>query len=514
MNKKLWMIISVFMSVAWAHAQTANDSIIRLSDLQYHSDFEKTAIINYSSYHKDTFNVFMAIDEKMTAAKAAEAYKTYQSVFAALQEKKINEKKLNSKVKVGYTVVHDRFLKKYNNNIYFPEIFNTGVYNCATASMLYSMVFDRLQIPYKIMATSGHVYLIAIPGTHSIVIETTNPGFEKAVFNGEFKRQYVNYLSTSKLISDSELKSKSVEEIFEEHYNEVKEAQFNNLPGFQYYNEAIKRFEANDIDNALKFSQKAYFFYPDPQVKSLLYATLLMMIEKSEFSKVTDIDYLVQLSRFENSRMDLIVGVFGNIINHYLQYTDKENYCESLYQRLIDQITDAKLKEEISFNFNLQMGMRYANTDKVEKYMANALKIKGNHNNANFIFENHIRSKLNSIDDPGALLDTIKSLDSRYGSLEVVKKATASFKLVSLLKKAEKLFEDRKPADGIGYLKEFENLCLKPVTDNSILEFAIANAYLAAHNFYIRTGNKTKAKSFQELSNRYAPNCTRLYFGQ
>ena len=41
--------------------------------------------------------------------------------------------------------------------------------------MLYSMVFDAMKIPYKVMAAPGHIYLIANPGSNSIVIETTNP---------------------------------------------------------------------------------------------------------------------------------------------------------------------------------------------------------------------------------------------------------------------------------------------------------------------------------------------------
>ena len=102
--------------------------------------------------------------------------------------------------------------------------------------MLYAMVFDEFEIPCKLKVSSNHVYLVANPGSNSIVIETTNPDFEKAIFTGDFKQQYVNYLRTSKLISAEDYKNKSVEEIFEEKYNEVGDATFDNLPGLQYYN--------------------------------------------------------------------------------------------------------------------------------------------------------------------------------------------------------------------------------------------------------------------------------------
>jgi len=126
-------------------------------------------------------------------------------------------------------------------------MFQSGTYNCVSASMLYAMVFDELGVPYKVKASSNHIYLIADPGTNSVVIETTNPNFEKTIFTGEFKQQYVNYLRSSKLINEDDYKNKSVEEIFEEKYKEVREAEFYNLAGFQYYNKALTMFQNNDI---------------------------------------------------------------------------------------------------------------------------------------------------------------------------------------------------------------------------------------------------------------------------
>lgn len=336
------ILIVILISTLPGIAQNQPDSLIRFSDLRYHSEFEKKALFNFVKHRKDTFNLFMAIDEKMTDEDAKRNHETYLNIFEELDQKKIETKNMNKKIKISYSSVHNRFLQKYNENEYFPVMFKSGTYNCVSASMLYAMVFDKLDIPYKVMASSNHVYLIGSPGSNSVVIETTNPTFEKAIFNGEFQQQYVDYLRSSKLISETDYKNKSVEEIFEEKFNEVRSAEFNNLPGFQYYNKALTKFQNNETESALILCQKAYFFYPDNQVKTLLHTCLLFYIEKCNFGKVSDIDLLAQFSKFEGTDLNTVIGIFNNIIHHHLQYTNKEIFCDSLYQRLISQLSDKK----------------------------------------------------------------------------------------------------------------------------------------------------------------------------
>jgi hypothetical protein len=504
--KKLFQLIlfQTFIIALPISAQIQTDSLIRFTDLKYHSDFEKEAVLSFVKNKSDTFNLFLAIDETMSEDEAKWRKKIYLSIFDDLNQKNIDSKKINKKIKLSYSNVHSRFLKKYNDNDYFPVIFQTGTYNCVSASMLYAMVFDELEIPYKVKASSNHVYLVANPGSNSIVIETTNPGFEKAIFTGEFKQQYVNYLRTSKLISEEDYKNKSVEEIFEEKFKEVRDAEFINLPGFQYYNKALTKLQNNDVEEALILSQKAYFFYPDNQVKTLLYTALLFQIEKCNFDRVSDIDYLAQLSRFENTDLDAAIGIFNNIIYHQLQYTDKEAFCDSLYQRLISQITDKKLIEEVSFTYNMQMSYRYQNSDNVEKYVAKALEIKGNHHDANVIMENHLRRKLFSISNSYALLDTINQLEIKY-NYEMITPLLKEYKLMAYLRIASDQFEQRKIIAGDKYLQEFENNCTPPIK-NQWLSTMIENTYRSAAVYYFYKGNKSKAKSYVNRGLKYVPN--------
>jgi hypothetical protein len=505
--KKLLLLVLIcslkFSSNVSIFAQS--DSIIRFSDLKFQNAFEKKSIEDFVAYKKDTFNLFLAIDESITEKDARLSQVAYQRVLKGLEDNNIRSRKINQQIKQSYAEFHSRFLKKYNSNEFFPQIFLSGTYNCVTGSILYSMVYEYLGIPYKVKASSNHVYLVANPGSASIVIETTNPGFEQQIFTGEFKQQYVNYLRSSKLISEADYKSKSIEEIFEEKFNEVKDAEFGNLAGMQYYNKALGKYENNKIDDALSLSQKAYFFYPDYQARNLLYVCLLTFIDKCNFDKVSDIDYLAQLSRFEETDFNTVVAIFNNIINRNLQYTNKDAFCDSLNLRLTSELSDKKLISEINFNYNMQMSYRYLNSDKVEKYVASALSIKSNHHDAQVIMENHLRKKLYSITEPDVLLDTISQMEKRY-TLEIVTSALQEHKLRAYLEKADELFTSRKAAEGNKYLLEFEKNCVPPVTSKLLIS-SIESAYDAAASYYNDyKGDKATSKSYFRRGLKYAPN--------
>jgi len=497
-------LIQILIGIFPVAAQNQTDSLIRFSDLRYHSAFEKDALRNFVKYRKDTFYLFLAIDEKMTVGEAIRDFKTYRTVFDEFTQKAIESKNINKRIKISYSSIHSNFLKKYNDNEYFPVIFRSGTYNCVSASMLYALAFNKLDIPFKVMASSNHVYLIANPGTNSVVIETTNPGFEKTIFNGEFQKQYVDYLRSSKLISESEYKSKSVEEIFEEKFKEVREAEFINLPGFQYYNKALSAFQNNETAKALVLCQKAYFFYPDNQVKALLNAALLFQLEKCDYEKVSDIDYLAQLSRFENSDLNVVLGIFNNIIGRKLQYTDKDAFCDSLQQRLVSQLSNKKTIEEISFAYYMQMSYRYQNSDKVEKFIAAALELKGNHNNANVLMENYLTKKLYSISDSYALLDTINRLELKY-NYEMEKPVFADHRLRAYLQIASDQFNQDKIAAGEKSLMEFENKCTLPIK-SQMLNKLIELTYHSIVMYYLNEGNKPKARSYVNRGLKYVQN--------
>jgi len=503
--KKVFTILSLILTISLiSFSQGSEDSLVKFTDLAYHSDFEKIAIHNYVAKSSDTFNIFLAIDENMNNSEAITLYQNYKNFYSVLQGKKFNTKNPDKKIKIIYPAVHEYFLKKYSANEYFPIVFKTGLYNCVTASALYAMVFNHYKIPYKVMASSQHTYLIANPGESSIVIETTNPNFELSIFNGEFKQNYVNYLLTSKLISEDEVKSKSTEEIFEERYKKVNEVRFSNLIGIQYYNKAVLALQNNNIKPAYELGKKAYFFYPDLKTRTLLNVSLLLVINKCSFDIVTDVDYIAQLTHFENVDPQVITGYFSKIISLFLQYNDKQDHIDSLFQRLAPQISNKTILDEISFLYFSKMGRQFFQTNKAEYYISNAIRIKSNHNDANTLLKAFIGSKLNRISDPQAMLDTLKRLDVKY-QYDQVKPILKDYKRIAWLKMAEEFYNKKNPEQGDRCLSLFEGDCNSPV-DNQLLIRSIESTYRSVAVFYYYKNQKMKAKSYIDKALKYAPN--------
>lgn len=484
------------------HGQS--DSLVQFSDLTFHSNFEKKAITNFVKGKIDTFDLFLAIDATMNSDEAEKREKIFDEIFLKLNAKEIDSQKASKKVKTVYSTIHKQFLQKYVENDYFPDIFITGNYNCVSASMLFALVFDKINIPYIVKVSSNHVYLVAYPGSKSIVVETTNPTIENAIFTGQFKQQYVEYLRTSKLISETDYRSKSVEEIFEENFKQVRDAEFRTLPGFQYYNKSLAMLSENKIEEAVSLARKAYYFFPDNQVKTLYYTALVMHMSTCQFKNVSDIDYLIAYSRFENTTPEHIADVFNEIIQKHLQYNDRIELCDSLYNRFISKVTNKVLIDEITFSYNLQMSYQLQNSSDVEKYITKALSIKENHRDANAIMERFIVRKLSRVTEPVALLDTVINLKKRY-KYKSVENLLYSIHLFAILGVASDFAGRTKYADAENYLIEFEKIATIPI-EEEYLKTMIEQTYrkIAVYHWY--QGRKDKAKEYVNRGLRFSPN--------
>lgn len=490
-------------------AQNSNDSLVKINEVTFSSDFEKENFMGFlDGDERAAFNLFLAIDNKIDIKDAEIYYNVFQNNVTKINTEKFNKKKINKKIQLAYTKTHASFLKKYSDVKYFPEIFITGNYNCVSASMIYALVFNELDIQYKVMASPSHVYLVANPGPKSIVIETTNPNFASNIFSGEYKQAYANYLKQSKLISEDEYKNKSTEEIFEENFNKVEESTFLNLPGFQYYNMAVEAINKMEYKEGLINAQKAYLFYPSQQTESLLYNCLLINIDEADFETIQDAQLLVQLSRFKNIDEELIVGLFNNAITSNMEYSNRLTLCHNIHDIMVQSLPGTKLADEISFNFNLIMSYNFQGKPKIEPYLLNAIGIKDNHRDIEIMFKNHFQRKFERIIDPQMLLDTLDYYNSNY-KFPMVEKFMGIYEGIANLKFAESYFNKKRAKEGLQYLEKFKSKVQLPVTEN-ILRYWIERTYVNASIYYANRGYSSRSRSIAKEGLGFIPESERL----
>jgi len=506
MKKIIIVLITVILALPVdLFSQNQSDSLVSFSGIKFHSEFEQQALKSYIQNKKDTFNLFLAIDENMTTEIASGYRFIFNKVIAELFKQKIETKNPERKIRMLYSTLHNKFLKKYNENEYFPFIFKEGTYNCVSASLLFSLVFDQLKIPYKVMASKSHIYLIANPGNNSIVIETTNPAFENSIFNGDFKEQYVTNLRKSKLISEDDFKSKSIEEIFATRFNELTEVKVSNLPGFQYYNMALTKAVDQDIDKAYDLAQKAYYFYPDQQVKTLFYSALAYKLNKCEFNKMEDVDLLTQYAKLDPSNTNQITRIFDVMLAKNLQYTDRSKNIESYYQRLKSQISNQSILEEIGFNYYMTRAYSKKYDLSGSAYFARqALKFKPNHKDAISLFEACLQNDLQGTDISVSYLDSLNSYDKELNN-EDLSSIISEHKNLLYLKIAKRAFSNKNIVEGEKYLSLFENNFKLPFKKPD-MKYTLENAYYEYAAYYAHKKNKAMVEKIISRGLKLVPN--------
>lgn len=97
--KKISICLIVLLVTGYVFSQKQQDSLVVFSGLKFQSEFEKNAFHNYVINHKDTLDLFLAIDKGMTK-EVADSYKnTYNKVIADLNGQKINSKSIVRRIK-------------------------------------------------------------------------------------------------------------------------------------------------------------------------------------------------------------------------------------------------------------------------------------------------------------------------------------------------------------------------------------------------------------------------------
>jgi hypothetical protein len=509
MNKQCAFLLGFLLIVIqFTHSQELGDSIVLFKDLKFHSDLEKSSLQNFVRFRKDSLKLFLAIDKRMNDEMAF----IYQSYFECLYNQKILRKaeteNICRKEKQIQDIVKQLFLKQYKENQFFPSIFENGNYNCVSKSILLGMVYNKLNIPYKIMVSPQHVYIQVCDKNKSKkgIGADENNGILPPVTD-KFKKQFIKNLKDLKIVHDKEMTEEYDDVIFESFFTRAKEAQFSCLPGLQYYNRAVLLLQSDNFKEAYEYAQKAYFFFPATHVKILLFQCLSLWIDKCVQNHSIEFESLVQLSRFDHVDTSLVSKTFQQIILYKLKFEGRGAYCDSLYKNLYSHLNNPKIRDEITFEYYGLLCDLYSRSEKLDLYSYQVLKVRPESKAAYSIFEYALQKKYEQIFNVQVLLDTVMALKQRY-KLEVVRKLVAEYEMIANLGMAFDNFKKKKPEIAEQYLLKFENAQEIPV-DKHELTNKIEDAYRAKAEYY---SNRNRAKSNEALKKglNYVPNSSIL----
>jgi tetratricopeptide (TPR) repeat protein len=499
--KNTRLILSLLLPILFSTTSWSNDTLL------YKSNFEKN-VFKRTIDKRDID--FIALYAAINSDSAG--YQQYLSeirgFYASLDKKIAGVRAPKQKAKLIFKEVHDHFFIQYEENVYFDNIFQNGLYNCLTASMLYSLVLTKYDIPFEIKEKPTHVYLVAFPGTENILFETTLPkGFympdEKA------RREYVNALVTMKIISQEYVNSVGVPRAFNEFYYNNESITLQQLAGLQYFNEALTFYKEGELTSAITSAIKANTLYPCPKLLYIKTSLIREALSNSTFESLTDVLYLAE---FANSSTDVrskkfVFDVFEDILNNSLIKKGNEKFVTEVYELLQKRVEDTATANEISYTYNLGMGHWHGmkgNMDETLEFAEKAYAVNPNDARLQELIVKAVVLKTEKVRGTNSNIATLNGYAESFPFLKT-HKTFRSLMIYQYAFRSYSLFLENSPVEGYKYLKLMEAE-LKEMDEKLItFEELIGMTYAEAGAYHFRKKEFTKAKEILRQGLHIAP---------
>ncbi len=328
----------------------------------FNSSFEKN-LFNKVKDSSDVLPIELFAGINYDSVKYSNIQNQIENVQNKLEKSNIRKKSLKKQIKIIYKTIHLELFKKYDEDALFYDIESTGNYNCVSATAVYAIVLDYFQIDFAIKERPQHVYLIVNPTTDAIIMESTNPSKGVLLINDNAKKDYIKYLRSNKIISESDYESKSINELFIEHYYKDETITINELAGLHYYNHGIAFMNKELYLKASYSLEKALMLYPESELIKYNYSNSLAVAIDKEFQKEIYSGYLlgkyINLNHASSESMKMAENQFNILTDELvLRHPDLDTYTK-YYDDLDNEVCDTIDISKINRSYFFYLGYYY-----------------------------------------------------------------------------------------------------------------------------------------------------------
>lgn len=511
--KSPYYFIVVFLMALGSLAQSPQ-SLIGLNDLKFDTDEERSAFSNFSEKDKWSYiELFMTPLLGSNANLRVSAKQRIEQALSVLQ-KEIADKPEPKKVKIIYQYVHRTFFDKYKLKNSFSDIFSKGEYNCVSGSALYAIIFNLLDIPFQVMEAPRHVFIIAYPKTHRILVESTSPEDGYNAYTESYVDKYVRSLYQSKVISKEEFESTPVKQLFEKYYYSSSGISLKELAGIQYDNFGLYYIDDEQYEKSLQEIKKAYYLISDLRTKYMLRSSLAYIVSNKSYTDDNRLKDLIVLCRFRNQEdaeinNEFIKHEFYRVTQaRLIENSNYESYAAA-FSQINATLTDTLLKNELAFAYHYELArlglVNLKPTAYVLEHFEAAYLINPDNANLQSLIIAYLLQKL---EKKSQAQSTLKLLDDYGNKFKFVLKNKYYLTVQSncFLELAYQSFALHDATKAELYLKEFEDLVVENKDIGVEAEaYFVEKAYSEGAAWYYKKGNKLKAKQTLQRGLRYAP---------
>ena len=458
--------------------------------------------------------LFLASCNKTDTAKIGLYAAKFERIYAEMNALIKPSWKPEKKLKKIFSYVHALYLKQYKLKADFYEIFESGTYNCVTASAFYALLFDKFDIPYQIKETPQHVFLVAFPETSIIKVETVDPVGGYYIPDEMYKKHYVQYLVEQKIIPESDINTKSNNELFDEYYYGKESINITELLALHYYNDAVVAYDEGKYDYTINQVEKALSVYDKGPFHYLGYSSLVNVVDKLTYENLPDAEYFRLLEKYIEAGINKsgIVYEFNRITVKHLINNGNEELYNNFYTTIISSLSDSALKSDISLIYYYEFGRHLYNKGQRESshsYFRKALDLQPNNSNIQAAFVQSLAPYIEKMQKKEAVSE-IEKIYSEYSGLDN-NAIFLNLLLSSYLVAAQYEFAVGETNSGFNYMNRFEKL-FSSNTEIEVESRLIGEVYSTAAVYYYKKGMKTKAKQVIEKGLSFAPHNYQLQY--
>ncbi|CAN5268301.1 hypothetical protein BH09BAC3_BH09BAC3_23490 [soil metagenome] len=493
----------------------AQDSLVSYKDLKFTSAFEKETFGAYLKRNEKNqyLPLFLSVSSVASPTEYTNIKTRIRDIENYLLETGIEKRKSEKKVKAVYDQIHESLLKKYEMENRFHDIFANGNYNCVSATALYALIFEDLNIPYEIKQEPTHVYLLAYPNANNIVLETTTPLFGYLNFDPTFKENFVSNLKKQKIIGNAESEQKNTDELFNIYYFTNEKIDIKKLVGIQYMNDALFKNDHGQIKEAYEQTQKAYFFYPSPRCEYMLINFGSVLINTPGLPPKDRAKLIAQLARLKNHGIttDMIKGEFINLTSDLLIRQNNKALYKECVNIIRSGVTDKETIDEVNYLYYYESGRVYYNQGNYTMAKNNfgpCMELQPNNVDLGGMFVSTLGLTFRNERNNKSILDTLAFYQKKFPSLVENNNFNTMMSMCYVTQFGDEYNKGNVP-EGDKYRRLFEDLVQS--NKNIVVKSGmIGEAYGSACTYFFKNGQKTKAKEILTKGLQLAPDSYEL----
>lgn len=354
------LISLLILSIPYLFSQEKSSS-----PQNYHSAYEKEKLNNKSTHLELLMAMGVDASQERTLA-VKEKLDAFVGEIKASNLMRMSEVKL---MKELHRKVHDRFLDHYKLVSPFDEIFETGQYNCVSATALFALVLEELNIPYNIQEQPSHVYIMAYPDTKAISVEMTALKDASYLPARSDVTKAITILIELKLTTPETVRRRGALQVYNDFYNTNSVIDLDKLAGIQYFNEAISAANENDYHLAFDEICKAEKLYNVRKTELLKREVLYVLLDQAKFDCMADIGYLVEYANLKKSDEAKVYGQYANFMHEQAILKGKRQLADSSYAYIAERLKDTSLVAKLNGLYYLGLSEYFSNAYNLTKQL-------------------------------------------------------------------------------------------------------------------------------------------------